>query len=88
MSLGKQEKGQDNLLLGDYVAVQDSGADEGSTNTASPPGVLLQYEAFFRRILIQRGRLSGTRNKRDSVINVGNRNGQVVQNTTPRSKAG
>ena len=87
MSLCKQNK-QTNLVLGDYVAVRVTGCDEDCGNTDFPRDTLVQHEAFFQRILKQRGKLSVELNKRDSVINVRNRNSQVPQNTLARSKAG
>lgn len=88
MSLCKQNNKQPNLVLGDYVAVQVTGIDEDQRDTDFPRDSLLQHKAFFQRILKQRGKPSVEFNKRDSVINVRDRNREVLQNTSPRSKAG
>lgn len=87
MSLCKQDIGEDNLLLGDYVVLRLTGTDADQHRNKAPSEVLIQYDYFFQRILKQRGELSGTVSKRDSVINIRHRNREVLQNTSPTSKA-
>lgn len=87
MSLCKQNKGKDNLLLGDYVALRVTAADPGQHSQKAPHEVLTQHEDFFQRILKQRGMLNSAPSIRDSVINIRHRNREVLQNISPASEA-
>ena len=87
MSLCKQNKGKDNLLLGDYVALQVAATDADQPPQKAPHAVLTQHEDFFQRILKQRGTLSSALSIRDSVINIRQRNREALQNISPTGEA-
>lgn len=77
------------LILGDYVTVCVQGATkESQVNNGAPQDVLVQKEAFFQRIIKQRGEMSVKRHITDSVIIVDKRPCEDLEDVTLRSSAG
>lgn len=76
------------LFLGDYVTVYVQGAKESQANNGAPQDVLVQKEAFFQRIIKQRGKMNVKRHITDSVIIVDKRPCEDLENVTLRSSAG
>jgi len=76
------------LFLGDYVTVYVQGAKESQANNGAPQDVLVQKEAFFQRIIKQRGKMNVKRHITDSVIIVDKRPCEDLEDVTLRSSAG
>jgi hypothetical protein len=76
------------LLLIDYVTVYVQGAKESQANNGAPQDVLVQKEAFFQRIIKQRGEMNVKRHITDSVIIVDKRPLEDLEDITLRSSAG
>jgi sRNA-binding carbon storage regulator CsrA len=76
------------LFLGDYVTVYVQGAKESQANNGAPQDVLVQKEAFFQRIIKQRGEMNVKRHITDSVIIVDKRPLEDLEDITLRSSAG
>ena len=70
------------------MAVCVQGAKESQANNGAPQDVLVQKEAFFQRIVKQRGEMSVKRHITDSVIIVDKRPCEVFEDVTLRSSAG
>ena len=76
------------LFLGDYVTVYVQGAKESQANNGAPQDVLVQKEAFFQRIIKQRGEMNVKRHITDSVIIVDKRPCEDLEDVTLRSSTG
>ncbi len=76
------------LILGDYVSVYVQGAKESQANNGAPQNVLVQKEAFFQRIVKQRGEMSVKRHITDSVIIVDKRPLEDLQDSSLISNTG
>ena len=81
MLMRNQKLAEEKLVLGDYVTVNTSAVTESQTNTAASHDVLVQFENFFQRIVKQRGELHVVQKRTDSVINVGKRRRETLQNS-------
>lgn len=88
MLLHKQNGSEKKLTLRDYVTVNMQGAKESQANNGALQDVLVQHEAFFQRILKQRGEMYVVQKVTDSVIIVDKRPCEELQDSSLRCSTG
>jgi len=76
-----QKAEEKKLVLGDYVTVNVPVVEESQINTGASHDVLVQFEGLFQRIVKQQGELRVVQQRTDSVIHVGKRRREVLQNS-------
>ena len=79
MLMRNQKLAEEKLVLGDYVTVNKSVVKDSQINTGASHDVLVQFENLFQRIVKQRGELHTVQKRTDSVINVGKRRREILQ---------
>jgi len=81
MLMRNQKLAEKKLVLGDYVTISKSVVNESKINTGASHDVLVQFENLFQRIVKQRGELHTVQKRTDTVINVGKRRREILQNS-------
>jgi len=81
MLRGKQKVAEVKLLLGDYVTINMAGVKESQVQAGDAIDNLVKFENLFEHIVNQRGDLQAVKRNTDSVIEVGNRRREILQDS-------